>query len=33
MLMICHNVGCRVEDALHIKKIDEIFRVILTLVA
>lgn len=25
MLMIRHNVGCRVEDTLHIKKIDEDF--------
>jgi restriction system protein len=24
-LMIRHNVGCRVEDTLHIKKIDEDF--------
>jgi restriction system protein len=24
-LMIRHNVGCRVEDTLHIKRIDEDF--------
>ena len=24
-LMIRHNVGCRIEDTLHIKKIDEEF--------
>ena len=24
-LMIRHNVGCRVQDTLHIKKIDEDF--------
>lgn len=24
-LMIRHNVGCRVEDTLHIRKIDEDF--------
>ncbi|MCI0467307.1 MAG: restriction endonuclease, partial [Beijerinckiaceae bacterium] len=24
-LMVRHNVGCRVEDTLHIKKIDEDF--------
>ncbi len=24
-LMILHNVGCRVEDTLHIKKLDEDF--------
>jgi len=25
MLMIRHNVGCRIQDILHIKKIDEDF--------
>ena len=24
-LMIRHNVGCRIEDTLHIKKVDEEF--------
>ncbi len=24
-LMISHNVGCKIEDTLHIKKIDEDF--------
>lgn len=24
-LMVQHNVGCRIEDTLHIKKIDEEF--------
>ncbi len=24
-LMIRHNVGCKIEDTLHIKKTDEVF--------